>query len=135
MVLIYFTFIYRSLLMIIGCLKPVSKTDQFLLLNFLLFNYLCGMIAINNVLISNQVVEEQFVCDLNKCKGGCCIDGDAGAPLDESEKQKLEHVFDAVKPYLSAKHLKEIEKQGLYVYNDEFGLVTPAINGGICVYA
>jgi hypothetical protein len=93
------------------------------------------MIAIDNKLVSDELVEEQFVCDLIKCKGGCCVDGDAGAPLDESEKEKIEEVFEAVKPYLSEEHLAEIEKQGLYVYNKEFGWVTPAINGGICVYA
>ena len=93
------------------------------------------MIAIDNKLVSDELVEEQFVCDLIKCKGGCCVDGDAGAPLDESEKEKIEEVFEAVKPYLSKEHLAEIEKQGLYVYNKEFGWVTPAINGGICVYA
>jgi hypothetical protein len=93
------------------------------------------MIAIDNKLVSDELVEEQFVCDLVKCKGGCCVDGDAGAPLDQSELQNIEEVFQAVKPYLSSKHLKEIEKQGLYVYNEEFGWVTPAINGGICVYA
>ena len=43
------------------------------------------MIAIENVYISDEVVEEQFVCDLHKCKGGCCIDGDAGAPLTKEE--------------------------------------------------
>jgi hypothetical protein len=93
------------------------------------------MIAIDNKLVSDELVEEQFVCDLIKCKGGCCVDGDAGAPLEESEKEKIEEVFEAVKPYLSKEHLAEIEKQGLYVYNKEFGWVTPAINGGICVYA
>jgi hypothetical protein len=93
------------------------------------------MIAIDNKLVSDELVEEQFVCDLIKCKGGCCVDGDAGAPLEESEKQKIEEVFEAVKPYLSKDHLAEIERQGLYVYNKEFGWVTPAINGGICVYA
>jgi len=93
------------------------------------------MIAIDNKLVSDELVEEQFVCDLVKCKGGCCVDGDAGAPLDKDELKKIEEVYEAVKPYLSAKHVNEIEKQGLYVYNDEFGWVTPAINGGICVYA
>lgn len=93
------------------------------------------MIAIDNILVSDELVEEQFVCDLNKCKGGCCVDGDAGAPLDESELAKMDEIYDAVKPYLPAKHIKEIEQQGRYVYNEEFGWVTPAINGGICVYA
>jgi hypothetical protein len=93
------------------------------------------MIAIDNKIISDELVEEQFVCDLIKCKGGCCVDGDAGAPLEKEELAKIDEVVEAVKPYLDKEHLAEIEKQGHYVYNQEFGWVTPAINGGICVYA
>jgi hypothetical protein len=92
------------------------------------------MIAIDNVLISNQVVEEQFVCDLNKCKGGCCVDGDAGAPLENNELKELNEVYDAVLPYLSEESKKELERQGKYVYDKEFGWVTPTINSSICVY-
>jgi hypothetical protein len=46
------------------------------------------MIAIDNKLVSDEIIEEQFVCDLNKCKGGCCVDGDAGAPLSLEELKK-----------------------------------------------
>ena len=56
------------------------------------------MIAIDNVLVSNQVIEEQFVCDLSKCKGGCCVDGDAGAPLDNKELKEIDAVYSAVLP-------------------------------------
>jgi hypothetical protein len=59
------------------------------------------MIAIDNVLISNQVLEEQFVCDLNKCKGGCCVDGDAGAPLENKELKELDEAYNVVFPYLT----------------------------------
>jgi len=45
------------------------------------------MIIIDNVLVSDLVVEEQFVCDLSKCKGACCEDGDAGAPLVNKENE------------------------------------------------
>lgn len=93
------------------------------------------MIAIDNKLVSDELVEENFLCDLNKCKGGCCVDGDAGAPLEKEELAIIDEVFDIVAPYLEASHLKEIKKQGHYVYDKEFGWVTPAINGGICVYA
>ena len=93
------------------------------------------MIAIDNKLVSDELIEEQFVCDLVKCKGGCCVVGDAGAPLDKSEKAMLDKVYEAVKAYLPADHIAEIEEQGRYVYSKEFGWVTPAINGGICVYA
>ena len=61
------------------------------------------MIAIDNVLISDAIIEEQFVCDLNKCKGGCCVDGDAGAPLEDAELQELDAVYEAVLPYRDCK--------------------------------
>ena len=51
------------------------------------------MISIDNILISDQVIQEQFVCDLVKCKGGCCVDGDAGAPLENSELQELNDAY------------------------------------------
>ncbi len=92
------------------------------------------MIAIDNVLVTDQLVEENFVCDLVKCKGGCCVDGDAGAPLENEERKNIDEVYDAVKPYLNAQSIAEIERQGKYVYDDEFGWTTPAINGGVCVY-
>jgi Protein of unknown function (DUF3109) len=92
------------------------------------------MIAIDNILISDEVVKEQFVCDLSKCKGACCVDGDAGAPLDKEELQNINEVFDAVLPYLNAESKKEIDRQGRYVYDKEFGWVTPTIESKVCVY-
>ncbi len=92
------------------------------------------MIVINDTLISDRVIEEQFVCDLVKCKGGCCVDGDAGAPLEENELKELTKAYDAVLPYLSAESKAELERKGLYVYDDEFGWVTPTISSGMCAY-
>ncbi len=92
------------------------------------------MIAIDNILISDQIVKEQFVCDLSKCKGACCVDGDAGAPLEKAELVKINEVFDAVLPYLNEVSKKEIAQQGRYVYDKEYGWVTPTINSQICVY-
>ncbi|MDB5230942.1 MAG: hypothetical protein JWN76_1747 [Chitinophagaceae bacterium] len=92
------------------------------------------MIAIDNKLISDEIVEEQFVCDLNKCKGGCCEDGDAGAPLETKELNHLIENYEVIKPYLSAEGIKEIERQGKYIYDREFGWVTPTVNGNICAY-
>ncbi len=92
------------------------------------------MIAIDNVLISDDVIEAKFVCDLHKCKGGCCEDGDAGAPLEREEKKILDQNFDAVRPYLSKQGLTEIERQGKYLYDREFGWVTPTVDGKICAY-
>ena len=94
------------------------------------------MIVIDNILVSDEVIEKQFVCDLNKCKGGCCEEGDAGAPLDEEELDIVLQVYEKVKPYLTAAAVAEIERKGKYVYNKEFGLVTPTLGDDkeICVY-
>lgn len=92
------------------------------------------MIAIDNILISDSVVEEKFVCDLKKCKGGCCVDGDAGAPLENSELKELNAIYDVVLPYLSAEGKTIIETQGKYLYDKEFGWVTPTISNGMCAY-
>ena len=92
------------------------------------------MIAIDNVLISDAIIEDQFVCDLNKCKGGCCVDGEAGAPLEDAELQELDAVYEAVLPYLTEESRQQLEKQGRYVFNQEFGWVTPTIDSKICVY-
>ena len=92
------------------------------------------MIEIDNILVSDDVVKAQFVCDLIKCKGGCCEDGDAGAPLSKEETQILEDNFEILKPYLTKEGLEEIEKKGKYYYDRSFGWVTPTINGKICAY-
>ena len=92
------------------------------------------MIAIDNILVADAVISEQFVCDLSKCKGACCVDGDAGAPLENDELDKLNEVYDAVLPYLNETSIKELERQGRYVYDREYGWVTPTINGKVCVY-
>src|SRR5260221_10035202 len=92
------------------------------------------MIAIDNILVSDEIVHEQFVCDLNKCRGGCCVDGDAGAPLEKSELKELNEAYEKVLPYLSKESKDELERQGKYVYDKEFGWVTPTINSSICVY-
>lgn len=93
------------------------------------------MIAIDNVLISDEVVEEQFVCDLSKCKGACCEDGDAGAPLLNQELEHLDKYYEVIKPYMTPEGIAENEKQGRYVNDSYFGWVTPTINNAICSYA
>ncbi len=92
------------------------------------------MIAIDHVLISDAIVEKQFVCDLTKCKGGCCEDGDAGAPLEVDELNELNDNYSVIAPYMTAEGRRVIEKQGKYLYDREFGWVTPTVNGAICAY-
>lgn len=94
------------------------------------------MIAVDNVLVSDEIAEARFVCDLIKCKGGCCEEGDAGAPLETAELDIIVEVYEKVKPYLTADSIKEIERKGKYVYHKEFGWVTPTLGDDkeICVY-
>jgi hypothetical protein len=92
------------------------------------------MIAIEHTLVSDDILKEAFVCDLNKCKGACCVAGDAGAPLREDELPILEAIFEKVKPFLSAAGIKAIEEQGTYVKDEDDEYVTPLINGAECAY-
>ncbi|MBC7905062.1 MAG: DUF3109 family protein [Gemmatimonadaceae bacterium] len=92
------------------------------------------MIAIDNLLISDDVVESQFVCDLTKCKGGCCEDGDAGAPLAKEELAIINKAYEVVKQYMTPDGIAVIERKGQYEYDAEFGWVTPTIEGKMCAY-
>ncbi len=92
------------------------------------------MIAIDNKLVSDEIIEAQFVCDLNKCKGGCCEDGDTGAPLELNELNELIKNYEAIKPYLTKEGIRSIQEIGKYMYDAEFGWVTPTINGDMCAY-
>ncbi len=92
------------------------------------------MIAIDNVLVSDLVAEARFVCDLTRCKGGCCEDGDAGAPLSTEELDILNEVYETVKPYMTQEGIRTVERRGRYLYDREFGWVTPTIEGKMCVY-
>jgi hypothetical protein len=97
---------------------------------------LINVIVIDNILVSEDIVEKQFVCDLGKCKGGCCEDGDAGAPLEDKEQDIILELYEKVKPYLTQDAIAEIERKGKYVYSKEFGWVTPTLPSDheICVY-
>jgi Protein of unknown function (DUF3109) len=92
------------------------------------------VIVIDKILISDEIIDAQFVCDLNACKGGCCEDGDSGAPLANEELDEVKKAFDKIKPFLTPEGFKELERTGLYRYDREFGWVTPTINGEICAY-
>lgn len=91
------------------------------------------MLSIDQVLISDDVIEEKFVCDLSRCKGGCCVDGDAGAPLSREEAGLLEEIAGKVIPYLPEASVRELRRQGAFVTDAE-GYMTPLVDGGICVY-
>jgi hypothetical protein len=93
------------------------------------------MIVIGSTVISDDIAEKQFVCNLSKCKGACCVEGDLGAPLEEEELQILADIADEVKPYLSDEGRKALDKQGLYIKDYEGDFSTPTIKGRECAYA
>lgn len=88
------------------------------------------MIAIDNTLISEDVLEKKFVCDLNACKGACCVAGDSGAPLDKDELETLDGVLEKVKPYMTKKGLKAVEKNGCYVIDGDGDYTTTLVSEG-----
>ena len=92
------------------------------------------MIQIDDVVVSMDVLREHFFCDLKACKGECCIEGDAGAPVEVDEVSKLEEVLSVIWDDLSPEARAIIEEQGV-VYTDEDGdLVTSIVNGKDCVF-
>lgn len=93
------------------------------------------MIIVGNAVLSDDVKEQFFVCNLKKCQGACCVEGDAGAPLKEEELAILDEIYEDVKPFLTKAGIREIEKQGKYTTDRDNDYVTPIINGRECVYA
>lgn len=92
------------------------------------------MIGIENTLVSDEIFERKFVCDLNACKGACCVEGDSGAPLEENELQILKDIYETVKPYIPATGIEAIEKQGVYIIDSDGDYVTPLVEGKHCAY-
>ncbi len=92
------------------------------------------MLAIASTLVSEEIIEKRFVCDLNACKGSCCVKGDYGAPLEEDELAELDRVYPKVKPYLTDSGVATIEKQGKYLLYQKTEWVTPLIKGRECAY-
>ncbi|MDY3548223.1 DUF3109 family protein [Riemerella anatipestifer] len=92
------------------------------------------MIQIEDKLISEDLFSEEFVCNLSKCKGACCIEGDAGAPLEQSEVKILDDIYPKIKDYLRPEGIKAIEEQGTSVEDFEGDLVTPLIDDRDCAY-
>lgn len=92
------------------------------------------MIIIDDILISDDVLQKKFVCDLNACKGACCVEGDSGAPLEDEETGILDDIYEDVKPYLRKEGIAAIEKQGRYTIDSDGDLVTPLIKGKECAY-
>ena len=92
------------------------------------------MLQINDTVISLDLLQEYFLCDLTTCKGICCVEGDCGAPVEESEIAELEAVLSVVWNDLSPKAQAVIEQQGVVCLDMEGEWVTPIVAGEDCVF-
>ncbi|AVR44623.1 DUF3109 domain-containing protein [Christiangramia fulva] len=92
------------------------------------------MFQLGKTLVSEEIIKNDFVCNLSACKGACCIDGEAGAPVEEEETSILEEIYPRVKPFLRAEGIEAIEKQGKYIIRENGEIETPLIDGADCAY-
>lgn len=93
------------------------------------------MIEIDGKIISTEILTEEFCCPLEECKGECCVDGNAGAPLEIEEVDVLEEEYENYKPYMTPEGIKEVERVG-FMYVDEDGdYCTPLVGDAECAYS
>lgn len=92
------------------------------------------MFQLGKTLISEDIIEKDFVCNISACKGACCIDGEAGAPLDKEETEILNAIFPKVKPFMRPAGIAAVEEQGAFIITKDNELETPLINNADCAY-
>ncbi len=92
------------------------------------------MIEIGKTVVSLDIFEKKFCCDITKCKGACCVEGDSGAPITEEEAELIEALYPEFREYLSAGNQEEIARQGFFVIDGDGELVTPIIGKNECVF-
>ena len=94
------------------------------------------MILVGNAVLSDDIKENFFVCDLEACKGACCVEGDSGAPLEDDETKILEEIYPFVKDYITEEGRQVIAAQGTWVIDSDGDKVTPTLGANReCAYA
>lgn len=93
------------------------------------------MIEIDDKIVSVDLLRECFVCDLQKCKGICCVEGDAGAPLEIEEVDLLEEEYENYAPYMTDEGRAAIERQGFMVVDSDGDYTTPLVDNAACAFA
>lgn len=93
------------------------------------------MVQVGDTIVSFDLFEKRFLCDISKCKGQCCVEGDSGAPLEEEEVAQIEEVLPEIWDDLSDKAKAVIERDGVSMLDIEGDLVTPIVDGKECVYS
>lgn len=93
------------------------------------------MIELDGKIVSTDIITEKFLCDLGRCKGICCVEGNAGAPLEAGEATILAEEYTAYKPFMTAEGVAEVERQGFAVTDPDGDLVTPLVGDAECAYS
>ena len=93
------------------------------------------MIEIDDKIVSLDLLRECFACDLSRCKGICCVEGNAGAPLEIEEVATLEAQYETYKPYMTPEGIAAVERQGFMVVDDEGDYTTPLVGDAECAYS
>ena len=93
-----------------------------------------GMFQLGKTIVSEEIIENDFVCNLKACKGACCIDGNAGAPVEDGETEILVDIYSDVRPFLRPEGIAAIEEQGAFVKGDDDEWETPLVNNSECAY-
>lgn len=92
------------------------------------------MIQIGEKIISRDLFENHFICHLEKCEGNCCVFGDSGAPLEDSEAESLAGELKEIMPYMRAEGKRAVSEQGAWVIDNDGDKVTPLVNREECVF-
>ncbi len=92
------------------------------------------MLQIQNTIVTLDLAEEFFCCDLEKCLGACCIEGDAGAPVTIDEMEKIEEVLPVVEPEMLPRAVEEVRQNGVAYVDQEGDLVTTILDGRNCAF-
>lgn len=93
------------------------------------------MIEIDGKIVSTDIITTKFLCDLTRCKGICCVEGNSGAPLETDEARILAEEYPAYKPYMTGEGVVEVERQGFAVWDDDGDLTTPLVGDAQCAYS
>ena len=92
------------------------------------------MIIVGQALVSEDILEKKFECQILSCKGACCVQGDAGAPLDEAELEVIAAEYDNVRPFMAEAGLEKVAEVGFHEKDRDGDLVTTCLPGGECVF-
>lgn len=93
------------------------------------------MIEVGGHLVSDELIKENFICNLTKCKGACCVEGDSGAPLEKDELSILDEIYPKIKHLMTEKGIAAIEEQGTHVKDFEGDYTTTCVDGNKeCAY-